>query len=75
LGENGSTLLRRLFVHERQEVIESWTKLCYEEHNDLNLSPVIKVVKSRRRWSMWHAWDMRNTYKVLDGKSEEKRQH
>ena len=46
-------MLRRIFGHKRDEVIEEWGKLYNEELNDLYYSTnIIRVIKSRRmRWA------------------------
>jgi hypothetical protein len=41
--------IERIFGPKRDEVIEEWRKLHYEEHNALCSSPnIIRVIESRR---------------------------
>ena len=73
--ENG--MLRRIFGHERDEVIGEWRKLHNEELNDLYSSPnVIHVIKLRRMGWAWHVACMgerRGAYRILVGEPEGKR--
>jgi len=70
-------VLRRIFGPEMEEVTGGWRRLHNEELYNLYTSPnVIKVITSRMmRWEGYVAQmgDMRNTYKILVGKSEDKK--
>jgi hypothetical protein len=71
-------VLRRIFGPKRDEVTGGWRKLHNEELHNLYASPsIIKMIKSRRmRWA-GHVARMRekwNTYRILEGKPEGKRQ-
>jgi hypothetical protein len=41
-------VLRRIFVHKKDEVIREWRKLHNEELNDLYSLSIVPVIKSRR---------------------------
>jgi len=70
-------VLRRIFGFKREEVEGGWTRMHNEEHNNLYTSQnIIRVIKSRRmRWMahVAHIGEMRNSYKILVRKPEEKR--
>jgi hypothetical protein len=74
LSEN--RVLRKIFWLKWDEVTGEWRTLYNEELNDLNSSPNIQVIKSRRlRWA-GHVASMggrRGGYRVLVGKSEGRR--
>jgi hypothetical protein len=65
-----------VFGPKREKVAGSWRRLHNEELHNLYSSPNIRVIKSRRvRWPRHVArmGAMRNAYKILVGKPEEKR--
>jgi hypothetical protein len=70
-------VLRRIFGPRRDEVTGNWKKLHNEELHNLYSSPnIIRMIKSRRmRWAGHAAQigETRNAYRVLVGKTEEKR--
>jgi hypothetical protein len=70
-------VLRRIFGPERKEVAGGWRRLRNEELHNLYVSPsIIKVTKSRRmRWvgHVARIGEMKNIYKTLVEKPEEKR--
>jgi hypothetical protein len=44
-------VLRRIFGPKREEVMGGWRKLHNKELHDLDLSTIIRIIKSRRmRW-------------------------
>jgi hypothetical protein len=69
-------VLRRIFRHKRKED-GSWRKLHNDELHSLYSSPnIIRVIKSRRMRWVGHVARMgegRGVYRVLVGRSEEKR--
>jgi hypothetical protein len=70
-------VLRGIFGHKRDQVTGEWRKLHNEELNDLYCSPsIIWVFKSTRmRWAghVARMGESRVVYRLLVGKSEEKR--
>jgi hypothetical protein len=70
-------VLRRIFGPKRDEITGEWRRLHSEELYALYSSPnIIRVMKSRRlRWAGHVALmgERRGAYRVLVGKSEEKR--
>ena len=67
-------VLRRIFGPKRDEVIEEWRKLHYEELNDLYSSNISRMIKSRRlRWAGYVASmvERRSVHRVLVGKPKE----
>jgi hypothetical protein len=67
----------RIFGPKREEVAGGWKIQHNEQLNNLNPSPKIRVIKSRKmRWVMHVAriGQMRNAYTVLVRKPEGKRQ-
>jgi hypothetical protein len=70
-------VLRRIFGPKREEVTGGWRRLHNEElHESYVSTNVIRVIKSRRmRWNghVTRMGEIRNIYKVLVGKPEEKR--
>jgi hypothetical protein len=72
----GNRLLRRIFGPKKEDVAGIWRRLHNEELHNLYASPnIIGVIKSRRRW-VGHVvciGEMRNSFRVLIGKSEGKR--
>jgi hypothetical protein len=70
-------VLRRIFGPKRDKVPGEWRKLHNEELNVLYCSPnVVRVIKSTRmRWAghVLCMGERRGVYRVLVGKSEEKR--
>jgi hypothetical protein len=70
-------LPRAIFGHERDEVTGEWRRLHNVELHDLYSSPnIIRVIISRRmRWAghVSRMGERRGAYRVLVGKSEEKR--
>jgi hypothetical protein len=71
-------VLRRLFGPKRDGVTGEWRKLHNEEFRDLCSSPsIIRIIKSRRMRCTGHVARMgekRNTYRLLVGKPEGKKQ-
>jgi hypothetical protein len=69
--------LRRIFGTKREEVDGGWRRLHDEELHNLHPSPnIIRVIKSRSVGWVEHVaqtTEMRNGYKILVGKPEEKR--
>jgi hypothetical protein len=69
--------LRRIFGPKRDEVTEGWIKLHKEELHDLySLPSMIRIIKSKRiRWAghVARMGEKRNVYRLLVGKTEEKR--
>jgi hypothetical protein len=67
-------MLSRIFGPKKDELTGGWRKLHNEELHDLYSSPdIISMIKSRNvRWAGHVACmrAMRNTYKILVGKSE-----
>jgi hypothetical protein len=70
-------VLRRIFGTKRDGVTGGWRKLYNEELRNLYYSPsIIRIIKSRRmRWTghVARMGEKRNVYRLLVGKSEEKR--
>ena len=70
--------LRRIFGPKSDGVTGEWRKLYDEELNDLNCSPnIVRVIKSRiMGWAgdVARVEEGRGVHKVLDGKSEGKRE-
>jgi len=70
-------VLRRIFGLKGDEVTGEWRKLHKEELHDLYSSPnIFRVIKWRRmRWAghLARMGERRCAYRVLVGKSEEKR--
>jgi hypothetical protein len=73
----GDKVLRRIFGLNRDEITREWRKLYTEKLNTLYFSlTIVRVIKSRRmRWAghVARMWERRCVYRVLVGKSEEKR--
>jgi hypothetical protein len=74
----GKRVLRRISRTKREEVAGGgWIRLHNEELHNLCTSPsIIKVIKSRRMSWVGHAVrmaEMKNTFRILVGKPEEKR--
>jgi hypothetical protein len=73
----GSSVLRRIFEPQRDEVTGEWRKLHNEELNDLYSSPnIFRVIISRRMIWTGHVkrlGDRRDVYRILLGKPERKR--
>jgi hypothetical protein len=71
-------VLRRIFVHKRDEVTGEWRKLHNEELNDFYSSlNIFRVIKSRKmRWEVHVArlGERRGTYRVLLGNLKERDQ-
>jgi hypothetical protein len=71
-------VLRRIYGSKRDEVTGDWGKLRNEElHNLYSLPNIIRMMKSRRMRRAGHVARMgekRNTYRILVGKPERKRQ-
>jgi hypothetical protein len=69
-------VLRRIFGPKRDEVTGEWRKLHNEELPDLYFSPSIsRIIKPRRMRCAGHVGrmgEMRNAYRILVGKPEEK---
>jgi len=69
--------LRRIFGSERQKMAGGWKRLHNEElHNLYSSLNIVRMIKSRRaRWTGYvaHMGEMKNAYKILDGKPEGKR--
>jgi hypothetical protein len=65
--------LRGIFRPKREEVAGGWRRLHNEELHNLYASPnFIRVIRSRRirrAGDVGHAKDIRNTHKILVGKS------
>jgi hypothetical protein len=70
-------VLRRIFGSKRDEVTGKWRRLHNEQLYDLYSSPnIIRVIKSRRlRWAgqIARTAKSRGAYRVLIGKTEERR--
>jgi hypothetical protein len=70
-------VLRKIFGSKRDKVTGKWRKLHNEELNDVRSSPnIIRVIKSRKmRWDGHVACmvEIKDLYRVLVGKLEEKR--
>jgi len=69
-------VLRRIFGSKREKVAGGWRTLQCEELHKLYASPnIVRVNNSRRRWAghVVRMEEMRNAYKILVGKSEQKR--
>jgi hypothetical protein len=69
-------VLRRIFGQRRDEVTGEWRKLHNEELRDLYSSPsILRIIKSRTRWAghVERIGEKRNTYRLLVGKPEGKR--
>jgi hypothetical protein len=70
-------VLKRICGPKRQEVAGCWRRLHNEELSNLYTSPkIIMVIKSKiMRWAEHkpRMGQMRNAYRILDGKPEEKR--
>jgi hypothetical protein len=70
-------MLRRISGPQREEVTGDWRRLHNEERNNFYTSAnMIRVIKSRRmKWAGHVAYmgEMRNEYKILVRKPEEKR--
>jgi hypothetical protein len=70
-------VLRRILETKRDEVTGEWRKLHNGEPDNLYPTPdIVRQIKSRRmRWACHGArmGEGRNVYRVLVGKSEEKR--
>jgi hypothetical protein len=71
-----NTVLRRILGPKRVEVVGGWRRLHNGELCNLYASPnVSRMIKSRRvRWvgHVAHMGEMRNAYKILVSKLEEK---
>jgi hypothetical protein len=46
-----NSLIGKIIRHERNEVTGEWRRLHNEYLHDLYCSPIIRLIKSRRRWS------------------------
>jgi hypothetical protein len=70
-------MLRSIFGLKREKVTGGWRKLHNEElHNFYSSPSIIKMIKSRRmRWAghVARMGAMRNAYRILTRKPEEKR--
>jgi hypothetical protein len=70
-------VLRRIFGLKRDEVIGGWRKLHNKElHNLYSLPSVIRMIKAKRmRWAgnVARMGEKRSAYRILLGKSGEKR--
>jgi hypothetical protein len=70
-------VLRRIFGPKKDEETGDWIKLHNKELRDLYSSPsIIRIIKSRRMNWAGHVARMgqkRNAYRLLLGKSEERR--
>jgi hypothetical protein len=77
LRASENRVLRRIFGPKRDEVTGEWRKLHNEElHNLYSYPDIIRLIKSRRmRWAghVARMGEERKVYKVLVGKTEEKR--
>jgi hypothetical protein len=73
----GNRVPREIFRPKREEVVGGWRRLCNEDLHNLYVSQSnIRVIKSRRKRWVGHVacmGEMRNVYKDLIGKPEEKR--
>jgi hypothetical protein len=67
-------VLRKIFGPKRDKVTGGWRKFHYEGLYYLYCLPNIIWVKSRHiTWQCrWHAWQRRETYSFMEGKSEER---
>jgi len=70
-------VLRRIFGPKRDEVKREWSKLRYEDLNDLYASRnIVRMIKSRRmRWAghVARVGKRRDVYRVSVGRPEGKR--
>jgi len=69
-------VLRRIFGLKGEEVAGGWRRPHNEELHNLNASPDIRIIKSKRMRLMRHVarmGEMRNVYNVLLGNPEGKR--
>jgi hypothetical protein len=72
------SVLKRIFIPKRNEVMGGWSKLCNGEFCDLYTSPsVIRMITSKRMEWAGHAAQMwgkkKNGYRLMLEKAEGKR--
>jgi hypothetical protein len=61
-------MMRRIFGHKREEVMEGWKQLYSKEHHNLYFSPnIVSMMKLRRMrwvWYVVHMGEVGNVHRV-----------